>query len=89
MLEMLERSETFEINSCYMNPFQLEYFRNKLLSLKESLEKAGDTKIKKIRVPDSPPIEDFERSSMAVDVEIAIQAQIIHMNMLKKIENAL
>lgn len=89
MFEMLDRTEIFEINSCYMNPVQLEYFRNKLLSLKADIEKASDTKIKQICVTDSPPIEDLERSSMAVDVEIAIQTRIIHTNMLKKIERAL
>jgi DnaK suppressor protein len=73
----------------YMNPEQLAYFREKLLSWRGELDCSLRRRIRKIHQGDDRPIEDMERCAQAFDREIEISNQIRTRQLILRIDEAL
>lgn len=73
----------------HMSPNQLDYFRGKLLALKSEFEESSRNRQLKLNDADTNPIEEVERSAIAIDRDIEIRNQARNRNMIQKINHAL
>lgn len=89
MFEMNNSSYATWENDHYLNQCQLEYFREKLHTLREELKKTSRKYLWEVNEFDSRPIEEMERVSLSFNREIEIQHQVRNWNMIQKIDQAL
>lgn len=82
-------SDTSWKNDHYMTSDQLDYFREKLLTLKAELIGTTRKSLMKMKESDSRPIEEMERSVLAFDREMEIRNQTRNWNLVRRIDDAL
>jgi DnaK suppressor protein len=73
----------------YMSPRQLDYFHDKLMSLRAELTESNRRNLHSIDDSDAPPIEEVERSVQAMDREIALKTQVRNWELIRMIDAAL
>ncbi|MBU0994141.1 MAG: TraR/DksA family transcriptional regulator [Proteobacteria bacterium] len=89
MFDMKTRSGVTWEKGHYMSKRQLDYFYNKLIALKAELENTVRKSLLKMKASDTHPIEEFERSALAIDRDIEIQTQAINWSLIQRIDQAL
>ena len=74
----------------YMNPVMLEYFRQKLISWKESIIKDADTTLQELQEEGGLRESDVaDRASVETDVALELRARDRQRKLISKIDEAL
>lgn len=74
----------------YMNPVMLEYFRQKLISWKESILKDADTTLQELQDEGGLRESDIaDRASVETDVALELRARDRQRKLISKIDEAL
>ncbi|MFA6010738.1 MAG: TraR/DksA C4-type zinc finger protein [Desulfobacteraceae bacterium] len=89
MFEMKNSSYATCENDHYLNQCQMEYFREKLHTLREELKQSNRRNLWAIDETETMPIEEMERVSLSFNRDIEIQHKVRNWNLLQKIDQAL
>lgn len=89
MFEMKNSSYATCENDHYLNQCQLEYFREKLHTLREELKQSNRRNLWAIDDSETRPIEEMERVSLSFNRDIEIRHKVRNWNLLQKIDQAL